>query len=249
MKLRNASSLLSVIGRPLRIARTTSSGTFCIPEITLWAATQYSHVFSTLTLRAICGQIEVSYRGVRGALNLLKTPIVEHLPPGDRVRNALNEFVYELANPTVGTRALARSLMSQCVILLLRRRYKAGDPSLKWMEGTTDKTLWTVLQTMLDRPGAPHSVKSLADASGMSRSAFADRFSEVYGNGPIELLTIIRLQRAAELLVRSDLPVKRIAELVGYKSRSYFTRAFETEYGASPRQFKVSTPKTSGHTR
>lgn len=194
------------------------------------------------TLTAICGEIDISYRGVRGALNLLKKPIVEHLPQGDRVRNALDEFVYELANPTVGTRALARSLMSQCVILLLRRRYLSGDPSLKWLEGATDEALWRALQAMLDRPGEKHSVEGLAEASGMSRSAFASRFSEVYGAGPIELLRTIRLQRAAELLSQSDLPVKRIAEVVGYRSRTYFTRAFKAEYGASPRQFKSIVP-------
>ncbi len=195
------------------------------------------------TLTAICGQLEVSYRGMRGALNLLRTPIVEHLPQGDRVRNALDEFVYELANPTVGTRALARSLMGQCVILLLRRRYRSHDPSLKWMEGATDETLWGALQIMLDHPAEPHSVESLADACGISRSVLASRFSEIYGTGPIDLLRMIRLQRAAELLTRSELPVKRIAELVGYKSRTYFTRAFEAEYGASPKRFKASTPR------
>jgi len=190
------------------------------------------------TLVAICGRIEVSYRGMHGALNLLKTPIAERLPPGDRVRSALDEFVYELANPTVGTRALAKSLMGQCVILLLRRRYRAGDPSLKWMDAAADEALWGALQLMLDRPADPHSVESLANACGMSRAVFASRFAEVYGTGPIELLRTIRLQRAAELLARSDLPVKRIAEQVGYTSRTYFTRAFEVQYGASPGQFR-----------
>ncbi|SMF26487.1 transcriptional regulator, AraC family [Tistlia consotensis] len=192
------------------------------------------------TLTAICGELAVSYRGTGGALNLLKTPIAECLAPGDRVRNALDEFVYELAHPTVGTQALARSLMGQAVILLLRRRYLAGDPSLRWMEGATDESLWRALQAMLDGPGEPHSVERLASTASMSRSAFSKRFTQAYGTGPMELLRTIRLQRAAELLARSDLPVKRIADLVGYKSRTYFTRAFEAEYGVSPGQFKTS---------
>lgn len=195
---------------------------------------------SDRALVAICGRIDIAYRGMRGALSLLKAPIAEQLPPGDRVRIALDELVYELANPTVGTRALARSLMAQCVILLLRRRHRAGDPSLKWMVAAADETLWGALQAMLDRPGDPHSVESLADACSMSRAAFAGRFSDVYGSGPMELLRIVRLNRAAELLVRSDVPVKRVAEITGYASRTYFTRAFEAQFGLPPGQFRAA---------
>jgi len=192
-------------------------------------------------LVTICGHLEVSYRGLRGALNVLKRPIVEHLAAGDRVRNALDEFVYELSNPTVGTRALARSLMSQCVIQLLRRRHRAGDAAVTWMEGAADETLWNALQAMLDHPGRAHTVDTLAEACGMARSSFAGRFVKVYGLGPIELLRSIRMQRAAELLSHTGTPVKRVAELVGYQSRSYFSRAFEEEYGVAPSQFRSAT--------
>lgn len=195
------------------------------------------------TLAAVCGQIDVSYRGLNGTLNLLRSPIIEHLGPHDRVRRALDDFVQELASPTVGTKALAKALLQQCVIILLRRRFAADDPSLRWMQGISDEPLWTAMQALLDRPSQDHSVASLADLSGMSRATFAKRFQAAYGSGPMDLLRAIRLRRAAELLTSSDLPVKRVAELVGYQSRSYFTRAFEAEHGLPPDTFRkgVST--------
>jgi AraC-like DNA-binding protein len=53
------------------------------------------------------------------------------------------------------------------------------------------------------------------------------------------LLRDLRMHLAASLLTQSDLPVKRIAELAGFQSRSAFTRTFESATGLSPRSFRA----------
>ena len=189
---------------------------------------------------AICGRVSVVYRGLSGTMDLLRAPIVEHLGPSDRLRAALDELVAELAVPAIGTRALAKSLLLQAVILLFRRRIEAGDAALTWMRGLADEALWEPLRQMLDHPERAHTVESLADSAGMSRASFAGRFSEAHGTGPIELLRLIRLRRAAELLTMSNLPVKRIARMVGYESRTYFSRAFRDQHGLAPDAFRAA---------
>lgn len=198
------------------------------------------------TLTAVCGRITVVYRGLRGTMDLLRAPVVEHLAADDRVRGALEDFVAELARPTVGSRALARSLLLQCVIILLRRRLGSDDPSMHWMRGLGDEALWAPVRSMLDQPELGHTVESLADLAGLSRTTFAERFQVAYGSGPIELLRTIRMRRAAELLARSDLPVKRVAGMVGYHSRTYFSRAFRAEHGLPPDAFRQSLAKPTG---
>ena len=190
------------------------------------------------TFAAICGRVSVVYRGLSGTMDLLKEPIVETFAPEDRVRTALEDLINELANPNVGTRALARALLLQCIILLFRRRLQIGDGSLSWMRGLADEELWGALRMMLDHPDRGHTVDTLAEVAGMSRAVFAERFSAAYGTGPIDMLRCIRLRRAAELLTNSQIPVKRIAYLVGYESRTYFSRAFKSELGLSPDLFR-----------
>ena len=46
------------------------------------------------------------------------------------------------------------------------------------------------------------------------------------------------LERAAQLLTSTELPVKSVAAQVGYASRSSFTRAFVATYGAAPKTFR-----------
>ncbi|WP_085908622.1 AraC family transcriptional regulator [Kiloniella majae] len=190
------------------------------------------------TLTAVCGLVDVSYRGITGLLNLIQTPLIAQLEPGDRVRNAMDEMLLELANPTVGTRALARSLLEQCVIMLLRRHHLEGHKSVEWLRGAEDQQMWDALQYILNKPQSHHTVESLADKVGMSRASFAEKFKKIYGTSPIELLRSVRLQRAAELLASTDFPIKVIASKVGYQSRSYFTRAFETEFGKAPDTYR-----------
>ncbi len=73
---------------------------------------------------------------------------------------------------------------------------------------------------VLEHPGVPYSVDSLASLAGMSRTSFAVRFVEVFGQGPMDFVQKVRLRIAARLLTATDLPVKVIASSVGYASRT-----------------------------
>ncbi len=46
------------------------------------------------------------------------------------------------------------------------------------------------------------------------------------------------MQLAAKLLTTSPMPVKVIAESVGYASRSYFSHAFKAAYGCDPSTYR-----------
>ncbi len=190
-------------------------------------------------LLAVCSDVTVGLRGVGGLVDLVREPIVEEVETGSALSAPVDRLLRELSAPTLGSQALIRALLLECMIQLLRMRLQARDPALNWMAALIDEGLWSALRLMLDRPGHPHTVESLADVAGMSRSSFAARFSEAYGSGPMTLLRDLRMHLAASLLGQSDLPVKRIAELAGFQSRSAFTRAFESATGQSPRSFRA----------
>ena len=192
------------------------------------------------TLLAVCSQMTVSLRGAGGLIDLIRQPIVEAISPDDPIAATISQLLNELSAPTTGSRAMIRAILLQCMIHLIRRRLSARDPALNWMAALIDESLWASLQQMLDRPGYPHTVESLAETAGMSRSTFAARFSAAYGTGPMELLRDLRMNFAASLLKESQLPVKRIAELSGFQSRSAFSRTFTSATGLSPHDFRAN---------
>ncbi|KKM25844.1 hypothetical protein LCGC14_1590830, partial [marine sediment metagenome] len=186
-------------------------------------------------LIALCAHVDVGLRGVADIIDLIREPLIENVSAPNRMHPALQTLLYEIANPSLGSRAMIRALLTQCMIEMLRKRLAVSDNALHWMAALADPTVWKALRAMLDEPGDNHTVESLADSVGMSRAAFAKRFSSAYGSGPIELLRDLRMRRAGALLRDTDFPVKRVAEMVGFTSRSAFSRAFETTTGQPPR--------------
>jgi len=189
-------------------------------------------------LIALCAHVHVGLRGLNDVIDLIREPLVETVTEGNTILPALTSLLAELTHPGLGSRAMIRAILTQCMIDMLRKRLTTQDKSLRWMAALTDPTLWNALRAMLDDPGANHSVDTLADLVGMSRSAFALRFSEAYGSGPMELLRDLRMRQAGHLLRTTDLPIKRIAHLMGFASRSAFSRRFETSTGQSPSTFR-----------
>jgi AraC-like DNA-binding protein len=194
-------------------------------------------------LLAICSRVKVGLRGVDDLVDPVREPIVELVAADSSMVAPVEQLLQELSATTLGSRAFIRVLLLQCMIHLLRKRLLAHDPALNWMAALIDEGLWNALRVMLDRPGHPHSVESLASIAGMSRSSFTERFSAAYGGGPMKLLRDLRMNLASSLLEQSELPVERIAELVGFRSRSAFTRTFESVTGKSPRAFRSDLRK------
>ena len=94
------------------------------------------------------------------------------------------------------------------------------------------------LSSPVARPGAPHTVASLAEAASLSRSVFMSRFSSAFGSPPMVALRQLRMRHAANLLKADILSIEQIARAVGYSNRSSFFRAFQHTYGKDPTDFR-----------
>lgn len=191
-------------------------------------------------LTALCAHVSVGLRGVTDIIDVIREPMIENVSSPNAMRPILQALLVEVSAPKLGSRAMIRALLMQCMIEMLRKRLAKSDSNLRWMAALADPSVWNALKLMLDEPGQNHSVESLAESVRMSRAAFAKRFADAYGSGPMELLRDIRMKRAGYLLEKTDLPVKRVADLVGFASRSAFTRTFEAKSGQSPRDFRTS---------
>jgi len=74
----------------------------------------------------------------------------------------------------------------------------------------------------------------LADAISLSPFHFARSFKATIGLAPHRFVTIIRLQRAQELLIRTPMSVADVAAAVGYSNVSHFRRMFRNQVGELP---------------
>ena len=81
---------------------------------------------------------------------------------------------------------------------------------------------------------ADHPVSDLAASCGLSRSYFARAFKATIGQSPHRWLVHRRIERAGELLERTDISISRIAAACGFADQSHLTRRFHAIVGLSP---------------
>lgn len=186
----------------------------------------------------VCGQISASYEKALGLFELFHMPIIEAFPHDSVLHRSFELMLAEIARPGLATQAMTEVLMKHCLIVLLRQHLAGEAENSPILMAMQEPKLARSVLAVLEKPGAPYTVESLAVIAGMSRASFADRFSQVFGQAPMDFVQRVRLRIAARLLTTTDLPIKVIASTIGYASRTAFTRAFETVYGAGPTDFR-----------
>lgn len=144
----------------------------------------------------------------------------------------------EMAGPAPGSEVVATRLAEVLFIQILRA-YINAEPERNqgWLRAIFDPQVGAALNAIHDRVNTPWTVESLAEAAGMSRSAFALRFKELLGQTPLEYVTLWRMQKAMQFLRQRDKKLIDIAQSVGYDSDAAFSRAFKRVVGENPGEY------------
>lgn len=155
-------------------------------------------------------------------------------------------IVAESASPGLGSavvlQRLADVLFVQTLRALAAHEANAGacKKAQQGLRALSDPPIHDALAIVHARVADPWTVASLAARVGLSRSAFAARFTELVGEPPLQYLARWRMSRAAELLRDTTDRVNEIAARVGYESVPSFNKAFRKWQGESPRAFRRS---------
>jgi AraC-like DNA-binding protein len=111
-------------------------------------------------------------------------------------------------------------------------------PDTGWASALADPAVSAALHAMHHDLARPWTVQTLAAQAGLSRAAFAHRFTALAGRPPLTYLTWWRLTVAAKLLRESDAPLNEVAAQVGYTSEFAFANAFKRRYGIAPGKYR-----------
>jgi LacI family transcriptional regulator len=101
-----------------------------------------------------------------------------------------------------------------------------------------DPDISTAMHFIRNHASEGIGVDEVATAVGTSRSTLTRRFKEVMGCSILAEIDRVRMGRAKQLLATSDLPLKRVAVLSGFRYLSYFCRRFQQLSGQAPNEFR-----------
>ena len=193
----------------------------------------------------VCGSFRFDRASLRPISQLLPNFI---LIKADQARtlalhSTVRALVSEMAEQAPGSAVVATRLAEVLFIQILRAHIGSGperntfEKQEGWLRAVFDPQLGTALSAVHDDVKTPWTVESLAEAAGMSRSAFAARFKEQLGQTPLEYVTEWRMQKAIQLLQQRDSKLIDVARLVGYESDAAFSKAFKRVVGNSPVEY------------
>ena len=84
----------------------------------------------------------------------------------------------------------------------------------------------------------PITLQSMGEALHISPYYLSHVFKQMSGYSPVQYLLRRRIGEAQTLLITTDLPITRIAEMVGYDTQSYFNLQFTKNVGMPPNKFR-----------
>lgn len=115
-----------------------------------------------------------------------------------------------------------------------------GLPGGTAAPGPREKLVEKVRQMLLSDLAGPITVPSMARRFHLSPAYFGEVFKRQSGMSLKEYHRNLRLQRASDLLRRTDRTVSAIAADVGMDDIAYFSRSFKRRFGVSPRKARAA---------
>lgn len=170
------------------------------------------------------------------ALLVALLPRMIHLRGVPRLTQLVHMLGEEAGRDEPGRELILTRLVELLLIEALRAApARTAAPGL--LRGLSDPRIASALRDLHRDITRSWTVPDLAEAAGMSRSAFFARFTRMVGSRPMEYLTIWRMAVARDLLGSGSLALEEVAARVGYGSASTFSTAFSRHTGQPPGRF------------
>jgi AraC-like DNA-binding protein len=188
---------------------------------------------------AICGVVQFDNPAARQLIRLLPRLITVSTwgsaPETEWIHSTLRLMADESRELRAGGETVITRLADILVIQAIRA-WIARDPAAKtgWLGALQDKQIGRAIASIHRSPSTPWTLESLAAEAGMSRSAFAERFTQLVGESAMRYALRWKMQTALTWLKEERLSVGQAATRLGYDSEAAFSRAFNRVIGVSP---------------
>ena len=110
-------------------------------------------------------------------------------------------------------------------------------------ETQNDQRIARSIAFMSQHLNTPLRVTQLAKMANLSSSYFWALFKQETGYAPVDFLIRLRMSQACYLLDSTNLAVKKIAAVLGYKDALYFSRMFKSFSGVAPTHYRERTDR------
>ena len=167
-----------------------------------------------------------------------------HLEPA-ALKDCMRELealrqVLALADPVRSrAEAIGRLLL---VLSLLSRAHAANPETRAERSREADPSVLTAIHALEERLDHDWGLVELAKLLSLNRSYLVRLFKRHTGQSPMAWLARRRAEKAAVMLLTTDMPIAAVGKLVGWHDPNYFARRFRAAFGQSAREYRQQLP-------
>ena len=131
---------------------------------------------------------------------------------------------------------------------MLRRRYSSLPltPLAAATNNNADNRFLLTMTNLIEEhlSDSNLTVDFLTEQMGISRSSFYSKIKSLTDTTPNELISLMRLKKAAQLLTERKYRINEICYMVGFSNPSYFSKCFARQFGMKPGEFAAKSMET-----
>lgn len=184
--------------------------------------------------------------------NTLTTKAIKYF----QANHILTRFVFPPLDAYIAKPFSIKLLLARVFRLIeqrdkLREKFSSEPGIVRAAVCSTDRDkefadrLAVVLEQNLSRP--EFSIDEFAQLMKLGRTVFYRKLRGVTGYSPNEYLRVVRMKKAAELLLSGEnLTVAEVAYKVGISDPFYFSKCFKTQFGVAPSVYQRGEMKEQG---
>lgn len=181
------------------------------------------------TLEHLVG--EETARRTLDALGLLPAPQVLIRPIPTSVSDILHHVIpSDLTGAPQKITAQARALHYLAALIT----HLGTDRETPSPQSSSRKRARELHSLLINAEGKIPTLNELGERFNKSARTLSNDFQAAYGQSIAAFISDRRLQEAHAAIVKSDIPLKAIAERLGYRHTNHFVRAFSNKFGYSP---------------
>jgi AraC-like DNA-binding protein len=163
-------------------------------------------------------------------------PLHRALPEGDICRPLLS---FLLAQAPQRDSFVVRPALMALIAAFVTGKLSTAAPNLRPLSSGVLAAIAFIRSEIAKQPHRRFTMTEVADTARTPYSTLLGHFHKYLGQTPRACIMRARLDRAVELMRRTDLPIEQIAVLTGFCNQAHLYKWCKSEFGLNPRPLRL----------
>lgn len=160
-----------------------------------------------------------------------------HIQKDEVIKQLFLELCREEANQAPGYKQACKAIVTQLMVHLCRNYVVQTLSREDTRRQKKNRERCNRLITFIEANYAnPIANQDMADLVHLSKDRFEHFFRENFGLSALQYIQNYRMKMAKKLIKEGNVPISKVAEMVGFADYNYFGRTFRNHYGCTPTQ-------------